>query len=193
MGKAANENRFFVPTGFQSQNLILDAAFPELDVTVDVDSDLNLIKGGGACHLREKVIAESAKTFVVVADFRKESKVLGEKYTKGVPVEIVPFASARVLSALRALGSTKAALRMAKEKAGPVVTDNGNFCVDAPFPESMMRDPSALLHQIKFITGVVEVGLFTNMCEAAYFGNEDGTITIQSLDGSKEANIKVDL
>jgi ribose 5-phosphate isomerase A len=79
---------------------------------------------------------------------------------------------------------------MAKAKAGPVVSDNGNFVIDAPFPREIMMDPFPvrelllllrgytklqilqLLAKIKMLTGVVEVGLFCNMAQAAYFGNE---------------------
>jgi ribose 5-phosphate isomerase A len=57
--------------------------YPNIDVTIDgadeVDSQLNAIKGGGAAHLQEKVVAEAAKKFVIVADYRKDSKVLGEQ------------------------------------------------------------------------------------------------------------------
>jgi ribose 5-phosphate isomerase A len=132
-----------------------------------VDADLNCIKGGGACHLREKVLAEAAMTWIVVADYRKNSLVLGinvrsclryaaiaaqalfretrtklwRQYKKGVPVEVAPFAYAKLLANLRAIGSPDAALRMATHKAGPIVTDNGNFVIDAPFPEKYMQDP----------------------------------------------------
>jgi hypothetical protein len=61
---------------------------------------------------------------------------------------------------------------MAKAKAGPVVTDNGNFVIDAPFEEALYKDPHTLLIQIKMLTGVVEVGLFCGMAKAAYFGNQ---------------------
>ncbi|WFD01178.1 ribose-5-phosphate isomerase [Malassezia yamatoensis] len=201
-GSEANSDRWFVPTGFQSKDLIVNGglrlgdidAFPTLDVTIDgadeIDSALNLIKGGGACQLREKVLAEAAKEFVVVADYRKRSKVLGEAWKQGVPVEVVPFGAKRVLRKLEQLGSTDAALRMGKAKAGPVVTDNCNFCIDAPFPAAQMRQPANLCAEIKKITGVVEVGLFPQICKAAYFGNEDGTISILKQDGSAEENIK---
>jgi ribose 5-phosphate isomerase A len=124
-----------------------------------VDKDLNCIKGGGACHLREKVLAEAADTWVIVADYRKNSEVLGTnvsiiallfqlywiinllQWKQGVPVEVAPFAYAKVLHNLRTLGSTKPKLRMAKMKAGPIVSDNGNFIIDAPFPEQEMSDP----------------------------------------------------
>ncbi|TFY51226.1 hypothetical protein EVG20_g11101, partial [Dentipellis fragilis] len=139
--------------GFQSKELIVKGKlrlgdvdqYPVIDVTIDgadeVDGDLNCIKGGGACHLREKVLAEAAVTFIVVADYRKNSKVLGTNYKKGVPIEVAPFAYAKLLQNLRNLGSPTASLRMATEKAGPVVSDNGNFVIDAPFPEEQMRDP----------------------------------------------------
>ena len=78
---------------------------------------------------------------------------------------------------LQALGSKDAKLRMAVAKAGPVVTDNGNFLIDAPF--GLIHDPAKVLRDVKLITGVVEVGLFCNMAEMAYFGCEDGSVTIR--------------
>jgi ribose 5-phosphate isomerase A len=54
---------------------------------------------------------------------------------------------------------------MGKMKAGPVVSDNGNFIIDAPFGKEQMGKPHELLQTIKLLTGVVEVGLFTNMCK----------------------------
>lgn len=79
-------------------------------------------------------------------------------------------------------------LRMGKAKAGPVVSDNGNFIVDCPFPEEMMRDPFKLLTTIKLVTGVVEVGLFCGLAKGAYFGNENGTVTIRTLTGTETIN-----
>jgi len=194
-GSSANADRVFIPTGFQSKELIVKAGlslgdvdqYPTIDVTIDgadeVDESLNCIKGGGACHLREKVLAEAAETWIIVADYRKNSKVLGTTYTHGVPVEVAPFAYAKLLQNLHRLGSPRAALRMATRKAGPVVSDNGNFVIDAPFPEDMLRDPHGLLTRIKMLTGVVEVGLFCGMAKAAYFGNEDGSVSIRWSDG----------
>lgn len=190
-GEAINMGRIFIPTGFQSKELIVMAnlslgdieQFPVVDIVIDgadeVDKDLNCIKGGGACHLREKVLAEAAKTFIVVADYRKNAQCLGTN-APGVPIEVVPFAYAKVLHILRdTLGSPLAALRIAKAKAGPVVSDNGNFIIDAPFPQEIMREPHKLLGKIKMITGVVEVGLFCRMAKAAYFGNQDGSVAVR--------------
>ncbi|PVF96672.1 ribose 5-phosphate isomerase [Serendipita vermifera] len=204
-GKEANTGRVFIPTGFQSKELIVKAGlilgdvdqYPSIDVTIDgadeVDSDLNCIKGGGACHLREKVLAEAAETWVVVADYRKNSRILGTTYKQGVPIEVAPFAYAKLLQNVHRLGSEKAVLRMAKAKAGPVVTDNGNFVIDAPFEEELYKDPHALLAHIKMLTGVVEVGLFCGMAKAAYFGNQDGSVCIRWADGREETLQESDL
>ncbi|THG95614.1 hypothetical protein EW145_g7927 [Phellinidium pouzarii] len=198
-GEQVNRDRVFLPTGFQSKELIVRAnlrlgdvdQYPNIDVTIDgadeVDHELNCIKGGGACHLREKVLAEAADTWIVVADYRKNSQTLGTTYRSGVPIEVAPFAYAKLLQNVRRLGSADAALRMAQGgKAGPVVTDNGNFVIDAPFDADAFADPHSLLARIKLLTGVVEVGLFCKMARAAYFGNADGSVTIKWDDGKIE-------
>ena len=72
---------------------------------------------------------------------------------------------------LRKLGAQNPQLRMGgKAKAGPIITDNGNFIIDAHFGE--IKEPEGLAQTIKQIVGVVEVGLFVNMADAVYFGNE---------------------
>ena len=99
------------------------------------------------------------RRFIVVADYRKNSAVLGTsvsfavptftydspmylKYTPGVPIEVSPFAHTSVLRSLHTkLDSPRAILRMGRAKAGPVVTDNGNFIIDAPFSEDVLRKP----------------------------------------------------
>ncbi|KAJ7595904.1 ribose 5-phosphate isomerase A-domain-containing protein [Mycena floridula] len=198
-GEEANRERVFVPTGFQSKQLIVTSnlnlgdvdEYPTIDVTIDgadeVDGALNCIKGGGACHLREKVLAEAATTFILVADHRKNVEFLGTNFKPGVPIEVVPFAYAKVLQNLHhILGCPRAELRMAVKKAGPVVTDNGNFIIDAPFDKEAMVDPYPIMTKIKMLTGVVEVGLFCHMAQAAYFGNEDGSVTLKWNDGRCE-------
>ncbi|CBQ68756.1 probable RKI1-D-ribose-5-phosphate ketol-isomerase [Sporisorium reilianum SRZ2] len=204
-GESVNAKRWFIPTGFQSRELIINAglrlgdvdSFPSIDVTIDgadeVDNALNCIKGGGACHLREKVLAEAARDFVVVADYRKNGSQLGTKWLQGVPIEVAPFAYAKVLHNLKQMGAQKPVLRMGKAKAGPVVTDNANFCIDAPFPEAQMKDPADLLKRIKLLTGVLEVGLFCNITKSAYFGNDDGTITIKTADGKVQEGVHFDV
>lgn len=70
---------------------------------------------------------------------------------------------------------------------------HSNFVIDAPFPEAVMRDPQDLLQRIKLLTGVLEVGLFCNMAKAAYFGNQDGTITSKLIDGTVSAGVVFDV
>lgn len=175
-----------VPTSFQSRALILDAGLtlgdlsqhPQLDVAIDgadeADAQLNLIKGGGGAQTREKIVASCARTFVVVADYRKKSRVLGEQWKQGVPIEVIPMAYVPVLKRIEALGG-KPTLRMAKSKAGPVVTDNGNFIIDADF--GVVEDPAALEGKLAPIPGVVETGLFIGMANKAFFGMKDGSVT----------------
>jgi ribose 5-phosphate isomerase A len=177
-----------VPTSFQSRNLIVDCglrladlnACPELDLAIDgadeVDSHLNCIKGGGACQTQEKLVAAAAARFVLIADGRKQAPGgLGSTWKRGVPIEVLPVAYVPVMRALARLGG-KPVLRMGKEKAGPVVTDNGGFVVDADF--GVIADPAALHDAIKGTPGVVETGLFPGMAQAAYFGLEDGSVAV---------------
>ncbi|CAE6340431.1 unnamed protein product, partial [Rhizoctonia solani] len=105
------------------------------------NEELNRIKGGGACHLREKVLAKAAETFIVLADYRENTGLLGKSWKQGVPIKVAPFAYAKLLQNRHRLGLPEAALRMTKTTAGPIVMDNGNFCIDAPFDEAYMQDP----------------------------------------------------
>lgn len=188
----------FISTGFQSKELINGGglrlgeidAHPFIDVAFDgadeVDSDLQCIKGGGACLFQEKLVASCAAKFIIVADYRKNSSRLGEKWHQGIPIEIVPLAHAKVIRDLINLGAERPALRMGgKAKAGPVITDNGNFIIDAPFKEGALS-PVELLNAIKALCGVVECGLFVNMAEVAYFGNEDGSVDVRYANGKTE-------
>lgn len=184
--KSENLKLVCVPTSFQSKQLIAEHGlvlgdlehYPELDVAIDgadeVDAALNCIKGGGGCQTQEKIVASCAKTFVICADYRKDSTTLGEKWKKGVPVEVIPMAYRPILDKMKAMGAAPV-LRMAKSKAGPCVTDNGNFVIDADFGE--IKDPAALEQQLVNIPGVVTTGLFIGMAKEAFFGQADGTVT----------------
>jgi ribose 5-phosphate isomerase A len=179
-----------IPTSFQSTQLIVEGGlvlgdlsrYPEIDVDIDgadeVDANLQLIKGGGACQTQEKIIAANSKILVIIADYRKDSKILGEQWKKGVPVEVIPGAYVPLMKKFVAMGG-KPVLRMGKSKAGPVVTDNGNFILDVDF--GLIKDPSKLDIQIKMLPGVVEHGLFLNMTKKAFFGQANGSVTSRSL------------
>lgn len=193
IGQLKNKDQFTcIPTGFQSTQLIIDNGlrlgaieqFSKLDIAFDgadeCDPSLNLIKGGGACLFQEKLVAASAKKFIVVADYRKKSpKYLGVKWTQGVPIEVVPNSWVKVTDELKKLGAKTTTLRSGgSAKAGPIITDNNNFLIDADFGE--IEDPQGLHDKIKALVGVVETGLFCGMAEKAYFGEDNGEVSLLS-------------
>ena len=152
----------------------LDAR-PELDLAIDGADEvetgtLALIKGLGGALLREKIVATSARRFVVVVD---ESKVVERLGTRApVPVEVVPFARAATARRLERLGG-RAVLRMGPDGA-PFVTDNGNLIYDM-HTGGPIGDAAALEHAFAAIPGVVESGLFTSGVARAFVGYADGT------------------
>jgi len=176
-----------IPTSFQSYQLIVENGldlvsldqYPEIDVDIDgadeIDKDLNLIKGGGGCLVQEKIIASNSEKVIIVADFRKNSKVLGENWKKGVPVEVIPMAYVPLMKKFEKLNG-EPTLRMAQSKAGPLVTDNGNFIVDVDF--GLMNKPSQLNQALLNLPGVVDTGFFIGMTETAYIGESDGTVKV---------------
>ena len=113
---------------------------------------------------------------VVIADYTKDSQLLGQQYKKGIPIEVIPMAYVPIREKISSMLGGKLQLRMAVAKAGPVVTDNGNFILDWHF-ENGDLDWEKVNQEIKMIPGVVETGLFVNMAEKAYFGMSDGTVT----------------
>jgi len=181
-------NVICIPTSFQARQLIIKHKLvlgeleihPVLDVAIDgadeVDTDLTLIKGGGGCLLQEKIVASCAKKLVIVADYTKDSKRLGEQYKKGIPVEVVPFAFVPIKQKIESQFGGELHLRMAIAKAGPCVTDNGNFILDWNFPTANTFNWEEVNRTIISIPGVVETGLFVKMTQKAYFGLADGTV-----------------
>ena len=176
-----------IPSSYQSRQLIIDNnlelasldQYPEIDVDIDgadeVDSNLNLIKGGGGCHVQEKIIASVAKKLVIVVDFRKKSLNLGENWKNGIPIEVLPLACIPVMNKLKKIGGHPV-LRMAKHKMGPIVSDNGNFIIDVDF--GVIKNPAETNRLIKHIPGVIETGLFVDLTSAVYIGQNDGTVKI---------------
>ena len=112
---------------------------------------------------------------VVIADYRKKSQNLGEQWLKGIPIEVIPMAYVPVSRKLIEY-NLEPVLRMAKSKAGPVVTDNGNFIIDAKFvaPHSWKE----LDIKLCSTPGIVETGLFVGYTRTAYFGMEDGSVSV---------------
>uniref|UniRef100_A0A6B2EGU1 Ribose-5-phosphate isomerase n=1 Tax=Phlebotomus kandelakii TaxID=1109342 RepID=A0A6B2EGU1_9DIPT len=181
-----------IPTSFQARQLIINNGLtlseleihPEIDVVIDgadeCDENLTLIKGGGGCLLQEKIVASCSKKMVVVADYTKDSKNLGEQYKKGIPIEVVPMAYVPIRNRIQHLFGGKLQLRMAVAKAGPCITDNGNFILDWHFPAGD-HDWGKINSEICMISGVVETGLFVRMAQKAFFGQSNGSVKEKSL------------
>jgi len=145
-----------------------------IDGTDEFDPQLNLIKGGGAALLREKIIADASARMVVIADAAKEVKQLGRF---PLPVEINPFAAEltrrEVLAHLEliGLGGIEASWRMATGEA-MLRTDGGHLILDLKC--GAIPDPETLAIVLDKIPGVVEHGLFIGIADAVIVGEEIG-------------------
>jgi ribose 5-phosphate isomerase A len=171
-----------VTTSFQVEVLAAELGIPlqalnavqRIDLAIDgadeVDPSFQLIKGGGACHVQEKLVARRADRFVVVVDATK----LVERLNLGflLPVEVLPGAWRQVRDELTAMAG-RVELRMAVRKAGPVVTDQGNLVLDVAF-DGGIGDPAALEATINNIPGVLENGLFVNLADQVLVGEVVG-------------------
>ena len=122
----------------------------------EVDPQKRLIKGRGAAMVREKILTHLASRFLVLIEPVKCVERLGVRFP--VPVETLPFAYKLVRHELTLLGATSVTLRMATEKDGPIITDQGNFVLDARFPKSL--EVAGLEPMLDAIPGVVGHGLF---------------------------------
>lgn len=156
--------------------LLAIADVKKIDVTIDgadeFDSRKNLIKGGGAALLREKIIASVTDFYIIIADAAKGSEFLG---SFAVPVEVTPFGKEITILQLKALGC-EPKLRYKDDKL--LITDNQNYIVDCKFEK--IENPAELSAQMNAIPGVVENGLFADMANIII--SEDGkgsTITIK--------------
>lgn len=149
----------------------LDIAFDGAD---EVSPKLDLIKGRGAAHTREKLIASQSKRFLVLVDPSKLVSQLGKKAS--VPIEILPVAAPVILRTLCAM-EVHASLRIGVQKDGPVVTDQGFWIVDAAFPS--ISNPGQLSRTLLEMPGVLEHGLFVNLVTDVIVGTESGVDIIR--------------
>ncbi len=158
-----------VPTSYQAAIRAREAGIrlttldehPSIDIAIDgadqVDPQLRMIKGRGAAHAREKCVAFASKRLVIAIDPGK----LVNQLDGVVPIEVLPFMYRPVMEKVLSMGGS-AAIREGSGKDGPVVTDNGNFVIDAKF--GPIPDPSGLEASLETIPGVVATGLFTGFC-----------------------------
>jgi len=153
---------------------------PELDLAVDgadeIDPALNLIKGGGGAHLREKIVESASHRFIVIADETKFVPTLG-KFP--LPLEVSQFgftATRRALEKAIAEAGLSGELVQRKTKEGrEYLTDGGNFILDAKL--GAIKDPAKLAEKLDHVTGLVEHGLFIGMAERAILATASGVVT----------------
>ncbi len=178
-----------VPTSFQAEVLAKQYGIPlttldaidHIDIAIDgadeVDPQLNLIKGGGAAHTREKIVDSLADLFIVVVDSSKLVDKLGSTFK--LPVEVIPMAYAPVMRAIQKLGG-KPELRMGVKKAGPVITDQGNMVIDVKF--DTIDNPAELEKTLNNIPGVLENGLFVGVTNLVLVGEvKDGQPSVREI------------
>ena len=147
-----------------------------LDVTVDgadeFDGNFQLIKGGGGALLVEKIVATSSRYMVVIADQSKKVNALG-KFP--LPVEVVPFgvnATAWKIERALKLCDLKGKMQLRLKDGKPFVTDSGNAIIDVTIGH--IPEPRRLDNLIKSIPGVVDHGLFIDICGIIMMGTDDG-------------------
>ncbi|HDR7388996.1 MULTISPECIES: ribose 5-phosphate isomerase A [Bacillus] len=181
LGQLVQDGLYFqaVPTSKETEVLAKQLNIPlislnnvqSLDLTIDgadeIDSDLQLIKGGGGALLREKIVASSSKELIIIAD---ESKLVARLGNFPLPVEIIPFSWKQTESKIQSLGC-QTTLRI--KNNGTFITDNNNMIIDCIFPNHI-SNPANLHEQLKMITGVVDSGLFINMTKKAIIGTKNG-------------------
>ena len=156
-----------------------------LDITIDgadeFDQSMNLIKGGGGAHLQEKIVAFGSDRMVVIADETKKVNKLG-KFP--LPVEVLKFGSAssqkQIEELLIAQNYRDFTVQIRMEKNKPFITDEGNYIFDLNLGE--IQNPRKLCVDLNIIPGVVENGLFIDVCKAVVIGYSDGTATISWKD-----------
>ena len=166
-----------------------------LDVTIDgadeFDKDLNLIKGGGGALLQEKIVATASDRMVVIADVGKEVEHLGNF---PLPVEVIPFGwqttqalIEETLVSMDVLGRSSS-LRM--NGGAAFVTDEGNHILDLHL--NRIGNPRQLALVMNQMPGVVENGLFIDICDSVVIGYGDGRVEVRDINAGTVETDKLD-
>ncbi len=167
-----------------------------LDLTIDgadeFDQELNLIKGGGGALLREKIVATASDQMIVIADASKEVETLG---AFPLPCEVLQFGwrttqalIEETLTAVDVLGRSSS-LRM--NGSEPFVTDNGNYVIDLHLNRiGNTRQLAMVLNQMP---GVVDNGLFVDICDTVIVGHADGRIEMRDIKEGRISHEQIDL
>jgi len=167
-----------VPTSIRTERVAIECKIPlttlsehsTLDICIDgadqVDSKLNLIKGGGGAHTKEKIVSYAAKKVIICVDAEK----VVEHLAKPVPLEVLPFAISVVERQVKELDGIPV-LRTAGRRTGYFVTEQGNLIIDADF--GVISNPAEMSVALSSIVGSVEHGIFTNVDEVHVENEKD--------------------
>ncbi|MCH2164056.1 MAG: ribose-5-phosphate isomerase RpiA [Marinovum sp.] len=166
-----------------------------LDVTIDgadeFNRSLNLIKGGGGALLQEKIVATASDRMVVIADAAKEVETLG---AFPLPIELIPFGwqttqalVEEMLVSMDVMGRN-ASLRMNGD--APYITDEGNYILDLHLQR--IGNPRQLALVLNQMPGVVENGLFIDICDTVVIGHGDGRVLVRDINEGTEEEERLD-
>lgn len=168
-----------------------------LDLTIDgadeFDPNLNLIKGGGAALLQEKIVATASDQMVVIADASKDVEILGRF---PLPVEVVCFGwettkglIEEAISNMDLMGQ-RVTLRL-DGNANALLTDEGHYILDMHLGRiGNPRELSLILNQIP---GVVETGLFLDIADAVVIGHVDGRVEVRDINNGTVENEHIEV
>lgn len=167
-----------------------------LDLTIDgadeYDPQLNLIKGGGGALLQEKIVATASDQMVVIADITKQVETLG---AFPLPIEVIPFGwqttkalVEEMLGNLDVLGNT-ASLRLNHDT--PFRTDEGNYILDLHLRH--IPNPQQLSLVLNQVPGVVENGLFLDICDVVVIGNGDGSVEVRDINNGTVEHERIEI
>ena len=168
-----------VPSSLQTEKLAQEMGIPlsdldqssQIDVTIDgadeVDTDLNLIKGGGGALLREKVLAQASRQNIIIVDDSKLSPQLGTSWA--LPIEVIPFACKAEENFLKSLNAS-VTIRLHAD-GSPFRTDENNLILDALF--GPIEDPEKLSRMLNERAGIVEHGLFLGLANDVIVAGEE--------------------
>ncbi len=169
-----------VPTSRDSEELARSVGIqvgelsenPDVDITIDgadeVDPRLDMIKGLGGALVREKMVAISTDIELIVVDYSKLVRYLGQKAP--LPVEIVRFAYEATVKRLSKLGCMTT--MRATSKGDLFITDNGNYIVDCKFQS--IDDPKRMESELNLMPGVVDNGLFVGLADKVIVASQEG-------------------
>lgn len=152
-----------------------------LDGADEIDPHFQMIKGRGGALLREKIVATASRHRVTMITADKRVQKLG--LTMPIPVEVSPIGSRHTERRLQKLGATTTIRRLAD--GSPYLTDGGNEIVDCRF--ATVDDPAALDRRLQCLAGVLETGLFLDLCDTLIVGTAAGVERFENRDGNRAA------